>query len=619
MKKDKIYELKIEEDDVISGIDSISLVSEPAIEVNWVAFNKVKQEEFLIPDGEDLKYSEMITQKGHSEEELFNQGWKVHSTKLMRGDFVSSSPNSPSFEDTDEYLVRYKYVLNPEAPGSAVKSTTRDFCRDLISKNLVYRVEDLDTLQNDLGSSALVWRGSYNCRHVWQQIRYHKDTKIVNKGSVTRGRIDDAESYDVIGYPQPDTRVPEWPSFSKQKMEIVAPNLNIYGYHTRYFQICPGAQELFKHLISMNNDEDTIGMIRSAAQVADNIFRIENEVIKYQIATQHQYEEAVVLLDDFKDIINEVDKISGMVHDVSFMDGHIIKIKEYLREDLGYDVGGITPYVDELPTGKTYDTFETYNDYPESASNNACKVLKWREEHGDEVKGMTQVGWTRANQLCKKENISEETIARMSAFQRHRQNAEVSAENKSTPWKDAGYVAWLGWGGTTGIEWAQRKLESIRRQKMSKQEFQIDSEKKMVVGPAMVPDLYIPRVDKNKNVYYVYFTAETIKMIAEKYMRYKYIDNNDTEHNGEAAEDVYVVESWIKEDKEDKSNKYGYQDLPIGTWFVSMKVRNPEVWDRVKKGELKGFSVSGFFEEIEKFYKEKEFLKQLADLLKDID
>ncbi len=55
MKKDKIYELKIEEDDVISGIDSISLVSEPAIEVNWVAFNKVKQEEFLIPDGEDLK------------------------------------------------------------------------------------------------------------------------------------------------------------------------------------------------------------------------------------------------------------------------------------------------------------------------------------------------------------------------------------------------------------------------------------------------------------------------------------------------------------------------------------------------------------------------------------
>ena len=271
-----------------------------------------------------------------------------------------------------------------------------------------------------------------------------------------------------------------------------------------------------------------------------------------------------------------------MEHDLSFMDGHIEKIKSYVKEDLGYDVGGLPAYVDQLPTGKTKQDFETYNDYPEAASNNACKVLRWRDEHGDEVKGMTQVGWIRANQLCKKENISEETIARMSGFQRHRQNAEVAPEFKSTPWKDAGYVAWLGWGGTTGIEWASRKLESIRRQKMSKQSFQIDNEKKMVVGPAMIPNLKIFRKDKDGNPYHVYFSAETIKMIAEKYMRNKYIDNNDTEHNGEAAEDVYVVESWIKEHEEDKSNKYGYNDLPIGTWFVSMKVRNPLVWERVK-------------------------------------
>mgnify|MGYP003666219956 FL=1 len=59
---------------------------------------------------------------------------------------------------------------------------------------------------------------------------------------------------------------------------------------------------------------------------------------------------------------------------------------------------------------------ETYNDYPASASNNAKKVLRWRDKHKGEVKGMTQIGWTRANQLAKKENISRETIARMSAF-----------------------------------------------------------------------------------------------------------------------------------------------------------------------------------------------------------
>ena len=68
---------------------------------------------------------------------------------------------------------------------------------------------------------------------------------------------------------------------------------------------------------------------------------------------------------------------------------------------------------------------------------------------------------SRINQLAKKENISRETIARMSAFQRHKKNAEVGAENKATPWKDAGYVAWLGWGGTSGINWASKKLEQI--------------------------------------------------------------------------------------------------------------------------------------------------------------
>ena len=107
----------------------------------------------------------------------------------------------------------------------------------------------------------------------------------------------------------------------------------------------------------------------------------------------------------------------------------------------------------------------TYNDYPESAKNNAKKVLKWRDEHGDEVKGMTRVGWTRANQLSKGENISRSTISRMASFKRHEKNAEVSAEFKSTPWKDRGYVAWLGWGGTSGVNWAIKKLESIDNKK----------------------------------------------------------------------------------------------------------------------------------------------------------
>ena len=109
---------------------------------------------------------------------------------------------------------------------------------------------------------------------------------------------------------------------------------------------------------------------------------------------------------------------------------------------------------------------ETYNDYPESASNNACKVLRWIDDYGrDEVKGMTRTGLARANQLCSKGNISRETISRMASFKRHEKNAKINPEFKATPWKDKGYVAWLGWGGTSGINWAINKLKQIDKNK----------------------------------------------------------------------------------------------------------------------------------------------------------
>jgi hypothetical protein len=150
-----------------------------------------------------------------------------------------------------------------------------------------------------------------------------------------------------------------------------------------------------------------------------------------------------------------------------------------------------------------------------------------------------------------------------------------------------------------------------------KQYFQIGSEEKhIVLGPAMIPDQKIFRKDDLGNPYYVYFSPDTIKMIAEKYMRNKLIDNNDEMHNGKAVKDVHVLESWIKESENDKSTDYGYEKLPVGTWFVSMKVNNAEIWDKVKAGKLNGFSVSGFFEEVAAFTKEEMFLYKVAEVLK---
>ena len=97
---------------------------------------------------------------------------------------------------------------------------------------------------------------------------------------------------------------------------------------------------------------------------------------------------------------------------------------------------------------------ETYNDYPESASNNAKKALKWAEENGWGECG-TAVGKARANQLANKENISRDTIARMASFKRHQQNKDV-------PYSEGcGGLMWDAWGGTSGIEWAINKIKQI--------------------------------------------------------------------------------------------------------------------------------------------------------------
>jgi len=110
---------------------------------------------------------------------------------------------------------------------------------------------------------------------------------------------------------------------------------------------------------------------------------------------------------------------------------------------------------------------ESY-DAPQSARNNAKKVLGWKEKYGKECKGMTAVGWARARDLAGNAMLSADTVKRMSQFNRHRSNyekAKSKPEYKTKPWSIPAVVAWLGWGGTSGIEWAMRTSQSIIKNK----------------------------------------------------------------------------------------------------------------------------------------------------------
>lgn len=122
---------------------------------------------------------------------------------------------------------------------------------------------------------------------------------------------------------------------------------------------------------------------------------------------------------------------------------------------------------------------------------------------------------------------------------------------------------------------------------------QIDEEKRLLMGAALVPDKQIYRKVK-EDEFYVFFSDKTVRRASELFLMNSNQNNATYEHKA-ALKGMSVVESWIIEDKKmDKSAKYGF-DLPIGTWMISMKVENEDVWNNVKAGKIKGFSIEGYF------------------------
>ena len=122
----------------------------------------------------------------------------------------------------------------------------------------------------------------------------------------------------------------------------------------------------------------------------------------------------------------------------------------------------------------------------------------------------------------------------------------------------------------------------------------IDTEKREIISPALIPSKSIYRYDADTDSdYYVYFSKDTVKKCA-----YSYLKNNNhhkaTYQHQDRVSGVLTVESWIKEGDSDKSKLYGY-DLPNGTWFVKMTITNDDLWEKVKSGDIKGLSIEGFF------------------------
>jgi hypothetical protein len=268
-----------------------------------------------------------------------------------------------------------------------------------------------------------------------------------------------------------------------------------------------------------------------------------------------------------------------------------------------------------VPVKMTEDDFaESISDYPEGVKEAAARAVKYAEEKGWGSCG-TSVGKQRASQLAKGENISVDTLKRMYSYlSRHKVDLTSSKEYGD----GCGKLMYDAWGGEAGLKWAERKLEQIQKQKMT---FAFDEDKKIIIGAAMVPNRMIHRYDEQGNLYYVFFSKKSIKMMADKFLKEKRTDETSIEHNGIklGKDKVYITESWISEDPiHDKSFKFGFE-LPEGTWFVAMKVYDDKIWKMIKQKALNGFSVEGLFAEKSVFSKEDKQINQIKQILKSVN
>jgi hypothetical protein len=366
------------------------------------------------------------------------------------------------------------------------------------------------------------------------------------------------------------------------KMEF-SDELDVFGYRTKHFFMCPAATAQFKQLIADSAQEDDYGMVRAAARAADGIFAIEHNAINNDFASTADLKEAMVLLEDFNDVMAEISKRTGKSYDTAYMTQHIEKIHSYLNKGLP----------------------EVNGDKVNMAAVEDLKV-------GDPVSW--KVG--TAEDQNPRGRIRE--IVRDGS----RRVPGVDFKIEGTP-DNPGYIIEIyerkdgDWAPTK--KYVGRKAGSL----IKNIEFKTwrgmfaDEHEKVIVAPVAIPNIEIIRKGEDGEPYWVRFSKETIQRMAEKFM--KELRNKDTniQHVDDLDAGSYVFESWIVEDAAtDKANtKYGLE-VPEGSWVTKMRVENENTWNKVKTGELRGLSLQGNFVERSEYEAYKEDKQKIEDLVR---
>lgn len=164
----------------------------------------------------------------------------------------------------------------------------------------------------------------------------------------------------------------------------------------------------------------------------------------------------------------------------------------------------------------------------------------------------------------------------------------------------------------------QSNWMAFNEQKKVELKFKIqDEEKRIVSGYFMIADLPIARMDDEGKMFYVVFRKDTIEKIVNKFMRNGFNANINLMHDSNAiANGVYVIESLIIDTERGIKAPEGFEKVPNGSWWGSMRVENDEIWEQVLNGEFKGFSVEGMFGQDKDFQLPEKVINKIKEVIK---
>lgn len=149
--------------------------------------------------------------------------------------------------------------------------------------------------------------------------------------------------------------------------------------------------------------------------------------------------------------------------------------------------------------------------------------------------------------------------------------------------------------------------------------FTEEGDRRIVTGPLMLADMPIYRIAPDGREYYVQFDADTIQAIVERFFAKGNQTNVNLMHDGVLLDGITMFESMVIDSKRGIKAPAMCGDLPDGSWVGSFKVNNDEVWQMIKDGTLKGFSVEGIFSQMKIDEMSEAELQEIHDALADVE